>query len=163
MVKHAASFFFSPKRDAFKIKSDTMLILVRSLFQNLFELTGQLRKGGLMMIKGQPCKISDVSHSKTGKHGSAKCNFSAYNIFNNKKLEDMMPSSQGTTVPVVARTEYTLVDISEEDYLTLMTDSGETREDLKLPDYPENYAHELRTAFDEGKQLILTVLAACGH
>mmetsp|Transcript_52308 Transcript_52308/g.104835 ORF Transcript_52308/g.104835 Transcript_52308/m.104835 type:complete len:160 (-) Transcript_52308:354-833(-) len=123
---------------------------------------GQLRKGGLMMIKGQPCKISEVTHSKTGKHGSAKCNFTANNIFNNKKLEDMMPSSQGTTTPIVQRLEYTLVDISEEDYLTLMTESGETREDLKLPDFPEGYAHELKTAFDEGKQLILTVLSACG-
>jgi len=114
------------------------------------------------MIKGQPCKISEVTHSKTGKHGSAKCNFTANNIFNNKKLEDMMPSSQGTTTPIVQRLEYTLVDISEEDYLTLMTESGETREDLKLPDFPEGYAHELKTAFDEGKQLILTVLSACG-
>ena len=50
---------------------------------------GQIRKGGLMMIKGQPCKVSEVSTSKTGKHGSAKCNFTAYNIFNNKKLEEV--------------------------------------------------------------------------
>eukprot|EP00614_Pseudopedinella_elastica_P016830 CAMPEP_0172652220 /NCGR_PEP_ID=MMETSP1068-20121228/243205_1 /TAXON_ID=35684 /ORGANISM="Pseudopedinella elastica, Strain CCMP716" /LENGTH=159 /DNA_ID=CAMNT_0013466627 /DNA_START=573 /DNA_END=1052 /DNA_ORIENTATION=- len=124
---------------------------------------GQIKKGGLMMIKGQPCKVSDVSHSKTGKHGSAKCNFTANNIFNNKKLEDMMPSSQGTTMPIVARTEYTLVDISDEDYVTLMSDDGETREDLKLPDYPENYGYELKGLFDEGKSLIVTVLKACGH
>ena len=49
---------------------------------------GQVRKGGFIMIKGNPCKVSDVSTSKTGKHGHAKCNFIAYNIFNNKKLED---------------------------------------------------------------------------
>ena len=39
---------------------------------------GQIRKGGYMVIKGRPCKVSEVSHSKTGKHGSAKCNFSTY-------------------------------------------------------------------------------------
>ena len=86
---------------------------------------GQIRKGGLIMIKGQPCKVADVSTSKTGKHGHAKCNFIAYNIFNNKKLEDMIPSTHGTTVPVVTRTEYTLVDINDEDFMSLMDDAGE--------------------------------------
>ena len=122
---------------------------------------GQIRKGGLIMIKGQPCKVADVSTSKTGKHGHAKCNFIAYNIFNNKKLEDMIPSTHGTTIPVVSRTEYTLVDISDDDFLTLMDSNGETREDLMLPDYPENYASELREEFEK-KQLIVTVLKACG-
>jgi translation initiation factor 5A len=124
---------------------------------------GQIRKGGLIMIKGQPCKVVDVSTSKTGKHGHAKCNFTATNIFNNKKLEDMIPSTHGTTVPVISRTEYTLVDINDEDFLTLMDENGETREDLKLPGWPETYAAELRQEFDEGKQLILTVLKACGQ
>jgi translation initiation factor 5A len=122
---------------------------------------GQIRKGGLIMIKGQPCKVADVSTSKTGKHGHAKCNFIAYNIFNNKKLEDMIPSTHGTTIPVVSRTEYTLVDISDDDFMTLMDTNGDTREDLMLPDYPENYAAELRQEFEK-KQLIVTVLKACG-
>ena len=28
---------------------------------------GQIRKGGYIMIKGKPCKVKDVSVSKTGK------------------------------------------------------------------------------------------------
>mmetsp|Transcript_53499 Transcript_53499/g.68671 ORF Transcript_53499/g.68671 Transcript_53499/m.68671 type:complete len:161 (+) Transcript_53499:60-542(+) len=124
---------------------------------------GQIRKGGLIMIKGNPCKVSEVSTSKTGKHGHAKCNFIAYQIFNNKKFEDMIPSTHGTTVPVVTRTEYTLIDINDEDFMSLMSASGDMREDLKLPSWPENYAHELRTEFDKGTQLILTVLKACGQ
>jgi translation initiation factor 5A len=122
---------------------------------------GQIRKGGLIMIKGQPCKVADVSTSKTGKHGHAKCNFIAYNIFNNKKLEDMVPSTHGTTVPVVSRTEYTLVDIAEDGFVTLMDENGETREDLELPDFPDNYADEIKKDFEE-KQLLVTVLKACG-
>lgn len=122
---------------------------------------GQIRKGGLIMIKGQPCKVSEVSTSKTGKHGHAKCNFVAYNIFNNKKLEDMVPSTHGTTVPVVSRTEYTLVDIDDEEYVTLMDENGDTREDLQLPDFPEGYSEEIKKDFDE-KQLVVTVLKACG-
>lgn len=123
---------------------------------------GQIRKGSMIMIKGQPCKVSDVSVSKTGKHGHAKCNFIAYNIFNNKKLEDMIPSTHTTSVPIVSRKEYSLVDIDDEDYLSLMDEDGNTREDLKLPEYPQNYAFELKEEFSK-KQLLVTVLKSCGQ
>tara|TARA_E500000178_G_C16839936_1_gene670055 strand:- start:58 stop:441 length:384 start_codon:yes stop_codon:yes gene_type:complete len=101
---------------------------------------GQIRKGGMIMIKGQPCKVSEVSTSKTGKHGHAKCNFVANNIFNNKRLEDMIPSTHTTLVPNVTRTEYTLVDIDDEEFVSLMDDNGEIRNDLKLPDFPNGYS-----------------------
>ena len=59
---------------------------------------GQIRAGGYIMIKGKPCKVVDVSTSKTGKHGHAKCNFVAIDIFTGKKLEDIVPSTHGTHV-----------------------------------------------------------------
>ena len=54
---------------------------------------GQIRKGGYLMIKGNPCKVSDVSTSKTGKHGHAKCHFVAIDIFTGKKMEDLVPAT----------------------------------------------------------------------
>ena len=45
----------------------------------------------------------------------------------------------------------------------LLDDDGETREDIKLPDYPEDYCRIIQKEFDDGKQLIVTVLKACGH
>lgn len=96
--------------------------------------------------------------------GAAKCNFDCYDIFNNKKYQDMQPASAGCLQPIITRTEYTLVDIDAEDgFLTLMTEEGETREDLKLPTYPENYGDDIQAKFDEGKQLILTVLKSMGE
>merc|ERR1711934_607252 len=35
---------------------------------------GEVRKGGYVMLKGKPCKVVEVSISKTGKHGHAKAN-----------------------------------------------------------------------------------------
>ena len=85
------------------------------------------------MIKGKPCKVLSISVSKTGKHGHAKCNFTAVDIFTGKKLEDMVPSSHGTTVPIVTRTEWEIIDIGEEGELTLMDEGGNQKTDVLAP------------------------------
>jgi len=46
---------------------------------------GQIRKGEYVLLKGKPCKVAEVSISKTGKHGHAKANFVGYDIFTGKK------------------------------------------------------------------------------
>merc|ERR1719326_1870541 len=94
---------------------------------------GQIRKGGMIMIKGNPCKVSDVSTSKTGKHGHAKCHFVAIQIFTGKKMEDLVPASHTTSVPFVKKEEYQCIDVDEDGFLTVLTADGDTRSDLKLP------------------------------
>ncbi|PWA43385.1 Eukaryotic translation initiation factor 5A [Artemisia annua] len=74
-----------------------------------------------------------VSTSKTGKHGHAKCHFVAIDIFNGKKLEDIMPSSHNCDVLHVNRTDYQLIDISEDGFVSLLTENANTKDDLKLP------------------------------
>jgi translation initiation factor 5A len=123
---------------------------------------GQVKKGGFMMIKGKACKILSISVSKTGKHGHAKCNFLAVDIFTGKKLEDMIPSSHGTTVPIVVRTDWEIIDI-EGDELTLMDEGGNQKTDLNLPDVPSTMAEEIREAWAEGENTVMvTVQAAIG-
>merc|ERR1719230_1253358 len=95
---------------------------------------GQIRKGGFIMIKGQPCKVSDVSTSKTGKHGHAKCHFVAIEIFTGKKMEDLVPSSHTTSVPFVKKEEFQCIDVDEDGFVTVITAAGDTRSDLKLPE-----------------------------
>lgn len=108
-------------------------------------------------------QVSNVSVSKTGKHGHAKCNFTAIDIFTGKKYEDIIPSTHTAHVPTVVRKEYSLVDITPETYLSLMDDDGNCREDVKLPDFPDNFGREIQHAFDAGKPLTLSVLSAMGH
>lgn len=72
-----------------------------------------LRKNGFVVIKGRPCKIIDMSTSKTGKHGHAKVHLVATDIFTQKKLEDISPSTHNMDVPNVTRIEYTLVNIDD--------------------------------------------------
>ncbi|CAN1313888.1 Eukaryotic translation initiation factor 5A-3 [Linum perenne] len=113
---------------------------------------GTIRKNGYIVIKGRPCKVVEVSTSKTGKHGHAKCHFVAIDIFNGKKLEDIVPSSHNCDVsyifvvsffsvtsmvsfgwlvayyhgalrfqvPHVNRTDYQLIDISEDGFVSII-------------------------------------------
>ena len=67
---------------------------------------GQIRKGGYIMIKGKPCKVKDVSVSKTGKHGHAKCKFSASDIFTGATCEELCPSTHSIDVPIVLKKDY---------------------------------------------------------
>jgi translation initiation factor 5A len=70
-----------------------------------------LRKNGFVVIKNRPCKIVDMSTSKTGKHGHAKVHLVAIDIFTGKKLEELCPSTHNMDVPNVTRKEYQLVSL----------------------------------------------------
>ncbi|KAJ1965833.1 translation initiation factor eIF5A [Dipsacomyces acuminosporus] len=119
-----------------------------------------LRKNGHVVIKGRPCKIVDMSTSKTGKHGHAKVNLVAIDIFTGKKLEDMSPSTHNMEVPVVSRNEYSLINI-EDGFLSLMKDDGEMKEDCKLPE--GDLGAQMEADFNDGKELNVTVLSAMGE
>merc|ERR1712014_572856 len=96
---------------------------------------GEIRKGSYLMIKGHPCKCAEVSTSKTGKHGHAKAHIVALDIFTGKKLEDLCPTSHNLEVPFVKRTEYQLLNAdASTGEVSLLTESGETKDDLNVPD-----------------------------
>ncbi|GMM39190.1 hypothetical protein FOG51_03605 [Hanseniaspora uvarum] len=116
-----------------------------------------LRKNGFVVIKGRPCKIIDMSTSKTGKHGHAKVHLVATDIFTGKKVEDLSPSTHNMEVPVVKRNEFQLLDI-DDGFLSLMDMEGETKDDVKCPD--GELGDNLQTAFDEGKDLMVTIISA---
>lgn len=119
-----------------------------------------LRKNGHVVIKGRPCKIVDMSTSKTGKHGHAKVHLVAIDIFTGKKLEDLSPSTHNMDVPNVSRTEYQLIDI-DDGFLSLMTNDGATKDDIKLPD--GDMGDKIQSDFDEGKDLLVTIISAMGE
>lgn len=124
---------------------------------------GTIRKNAYIVINGKPCKVADVSTSKTGKHGHAKCHFVGIDIFTGKKYEDLTPSTHNCDVPNVFRTEYTLIDITEEGFVSLMLENGDTRDDLTLPtgtDEADKLAQTLKADFAEGKEILVTVTKA---
>uniref|UniRef100_A0A804QG49 Eukaryotic translation initiation factor 5A n=1 Tax=Zea mays TaxID=4577 RepID=A0A804QG49_MAIZE len=113
---------------------------------------GTVRKNGFIVIKNRPCKVVEVSTSKTGKHGHAKCHFVAIDIFNGKKLEDIVPSSHNCD----------LIDISEDGFVSLLTSDGNTKDDLRLPT-DETLVAQIKEGFESGKDLVVTVQSAMGE
>jgi len=125
---------------------------------------GELRKGSHVMIKGHPCKVAEVSTSKTGKHGHAKAHIVALDIFTGKKYEDLCPTSHNVEVPFVSRTEYQLLDITD-DRVSLLLENGETKEDLNLPsgnDEDAKVVKDIKDDMDKNKNVFVFVLSACG-
>jgi len=121
-----------------------------------------LRKGGFVMIKNRPCKIVEMSTSKTGKHGHAKVHMVALDIFTGKKLEDICPSTHNMEVPNVKRKDYQLIGM-EDEFLSLMDDSGDTRDDLKCPDEDTDVGKEIQASVANETDILVTVLSACGE
>ena len=56
-----------------------------------------------------------------------------------------------------------VVDIDDEGFISLMLDSGETKDDIQLKPDDEADHQSLMDDFQEGKDLLATVLAACGE
>lgn len=75
-------------------------------------------------------------------------------IFSGKKYEDMCPSTHNMDVPHVKREDYQLTDI-DDGFLVLMSDDGDLREDLKIPD--GELGVQLRADHEMGKDLLVSI------
>lgn len=110
-------------------------------------------------------QVEEVTTSKTGKHGHAKANYYGYDIFTGKRYEDVAPTSHNVSAPIVERKDYVLTDINEDDVnengaiCMLMDESGDTREDLRIP--LEDVYKPMRDALADGsKDVWVTVVSA---
>ena len=123
---------------------------------------GSIKKGDVILIKDKPCKVVEVTTSKTGKHGHAKANITAVDIFEDKKAEDSVPTSHNVDCVNVKKVEYDLVNLDGEGNTTLMDDTGEYKEDIVMnPD--SDFFKEVMNAFDSGNPVLVTVLSAMGR
>merc|ERR1711985_213797 len=119
---------------------------------------GQIRKGGYIMVKGKACKVKDVSVSKTGKHGHAKCKFSASCIFTGATCEELCPSTHSIAVPFVKKSDFQDMGMKED--LQLPDVDYKTDDDNKISEQIKSIIEEI----DGGAEIELycTVMQAIG-
>ena len=72
--------------------------------------------------------------------------------FVGKKLEDICPSTHNMEVPNVKRKDYQLIGV-EDDFLSLMDDTGDTRDDLKCPE--DSVGDEIREAIAAERDILV--------
>ena len=126
-----------------------------------------VKKDDYLVIKEFPCKITDVTVSKTGKHGGCKCHFVGVDIFTDKKYVALHGSGETVKVPVITKNEYELCDFTKEDHdngditfaCSLMDISGIIRDDMIVPS--GELANNIIEAMKKGI-VNVTVLAALG-
>ncbi|XP_060078105.1 eukaryotic translation initiation factor 5A-1-like [Ylistrum balloti] len=120
-----------------------------------------LRKNGHVVIKEHPCKIVEMSTSKTGKHGHAKVHLVGIDIFTQKKYEDICPSTHNMSVPVVTRCDRQVVDISTDDgYMSLLDGAGELSQ-VRTPQ--GDLGKDIKEKFEKGDDLTVTLINAMGE
>nr|UXY87784.1 translation initiation factor eIF-5A.2 [Cryptomonas curvata] len=119
---------------------------------------GSIKKGSHIVLKGYPCKVVEITTSKTGKHGHAKASITGVDIFTGKKYQDISPTSHNMMQPVVSRKEYQLVEIAEDNFVTLMDDEGNIREDLSIDIISDEIHKKIKSDFISNKNLTITVL-----
>lgn len=132
----------------------------------MFEKTdsNRLKNGSLVMIKGNPCKVTDVSTAKPGKHGSAKVILKGKDILTQKVYECTYHAGDMVDAPIVKRVEYTLLNI-DDNQLELLDANGEMKSDVNLPEeeHLKDVKDQIQKIFDEGKkECLVTVLATMG-
>ena len=118
---------------------------------------GDVKKGSYIIIKGRPCKVVETFTSKTGKHGHAKIRIIGLDIFTDQKYECMSPTSHNLEEPVINRNVYPVLNVDDDDYVTLLKPDGTTKEDIKIEG---EIADEIKTMISNGKVPLVTVLGA---
>ncbi|MBI5332067.1 MAG: translation initiation factor IF-5A [Candidatus Aenigmarchaeota archaeon] len=92
-----------------------------------------LKEGGFVIIDDVPCKVTDISISKPGKHGSAKARLTAVGLFENTKKIIVKPADTRIDIPVIEKKNGQVISISD-DNIQVMDLEDFSLSDVKKPD-----------------------------
>lgn len=92
-----------------------------------------LKEGKYVIIDDEPCIIKSISHSKPGKHGSAKARVDAIGIYDNQKRSIISPVTQKIYVPLVERKNGQVLSITG-NVAQIMDMSNYSTIELTIPD-----------------------------
>ena len=86
----------------------------------------ELKIGRYVNIDESPCKITSISTSKPGKHGSAKANIEAVDIFTGSKKSINAPVSTKVQVPMIDKRKGQILSIQGNEVQIMDLETFET-------------------------------------
>jgi translation initiation factor 5A len=86
----------------------------------------ELKEGRYVNIDDEPCKITSISMSKPGKHGSAKANIEAVSIFTGAKKSLFGPVGTKVQVPIIDKRKGQILTMHDEEIQIMDLESFET-------------------------------------
>ena len=109
----------------------------------------------------RPCKSVEIHITNPGKHGPAKVRIVGIDIFTGKKYETVIPGSSAIRVPIIIKKDYQLMAISDDNYLGLMDDKKDLREDFELPE--GELGVNIKNLYEKHGSAIVCTTQALGH
>jgi len=114
------------------------MVTTRSSIKNL-------QPGRYVVIDDEPCKVLDVTHSVSGKHGGAKARLEAIGLFDNKRRSVVKPADAEMEVPIIEKKVGQVVAIAGNNAQIMDMTDYETFE-LPIPE-------ELKNKIAQGKEV----------
>jgi translation initiation factor 5A len=94
---------------------------------------GSLVKGRYVVVDGVASIVVDNTHSKPGKHGSAKSNLTAVGMLDGKKRNVVGPASQNIEVPLIEKKNAQILSVDNGKANVMDMESYQTF-DLTIPE-----------------------------
>jgi len=111
------------------------------MYESKLVSVGTLKRGDTIIIDGAPCKITETSTSRPGKHGHAKVNMMAVGMLDGKKRNLVMPGHDNVEAPVVEKKNAQVLSIAGNTASVMDTESYETF-DIEIPEELQGQVHE---------------------
>ena len=111
---------------------------------------GGLKKGDTIVIDNAPCRVTDLSVSRPGKHGHAKVNMMAVGILDGKKRNLVMPGHDKIEAPIIEKKTAQVLSTSGKNANVMDMETYETF-DLEIPE-------ELNDKVKEGIEVLYWAL-----
>lgn len=94
---------------------------------------GGLKKGDTIIIDDAPCKVTEVSVSRPGKHGHAKMNMMAVGILDGKKRNLVLPGHDKVEAPIIEKKSAQILSVAGNKANVMDTATYETFE-MEIPE-----------------------------
>jgi len=104
-----------------------------------------LRKGSFVLIDDVPCRVDDVSVSKSGKHGASKARIDAIGLLDGRRRSLVKPADENVNVPIILKKKAQVLAISG-NKVQLMDTSDYSMLELEIPE-------ELKGKLNSGEEV----------